>query len=187
MKIVLIGRGRMGQMIQSTAEAAGDVIAASFDEFDIQGLAKIGKVGDVVMDFSRPSAMPHLREYVIRTGTPLLSGTTGLGLNERKMLEEMSFFAPVLWVLLESLFMERIFPKYLTESEETAVYFRPAAREELERYVRTGEPMDKAGAYGVQGRGALLVERIDGDYFNVVGLPLLRLSRMLSRFGVVLL
>lgn len=77
--------------------------------------------------------------------------------------------------------------RYLTESEETAVYFRPATREELERYVRTGEPMDKAGAYGVQGRGALLVERIDGDYFNVVGLPLLRLSRMLSRFGVVLL
>ena len=47
--------------------------------------------------------------------------------------------------------------------------------------------MDKAGAYGVQGRGALLVERLDGDFFNVMGLPLLRLSRMLERFGVLLL
>ena len=75
----------------------------------------------------------------------------------------------------------------LTESESTDVYFRPATREKLLAYIRTGEPMDKAGAYGIQGRGALLVERIDGDFFNVMGLPLLRLSRMLERFGLRLL
>ena len=75
----------------------------------------------------------------------------------------------------------------LTEAEPTDVYFRPASREELLAYIKTGEPMDKAGAYGVQGKGALLVERLDGDFFNVMGLPLLRLSRMLARFGVVLL
>lgn len=75
----------------------------------------------------------------------------------------------------------------LTESESTDVYFRPASQEELLAYIRTGEPMDKAGAYGIQGRGALLVERIDGDFFNVMGLPLLRLSRMLEHFGLRLL
>ena len=72
----------------------------------------------------------------------------------------------------------------ITESESTDVYFRPLSREEILSYIRTGEPLDKAGAYGIQGRGALLVERINGDYFNVVGLPVLRLSRMLERFGV---
>ena len=72
----------------------------------------------------------------------------------------------------------------LTESASTDVYFRPAAEAELRGYIRTGEPMDKAGAYGVQGLGALLVERLDGDFFNVMGLPVLRLSRMLERFGV---
>ena len=77
--------------------------------------------------------------------------------------------------------------RYLTESEETAVWFRAASEEELRRYIATGEPMDKAGAYGVQGRGALLVERLEGDFFNVMGLPLVRLSRMLARFGVHLL
>ena len=77
--------------------------------------------------------------------------------------------------------------KRLTESESTDVYFRPAPREELLAYIKTGEPMDKAGAYGIQGRGALLVERINGDFFNVMGLPVLRLSRMLAQFGVTLL
>ena len=78
-------------------------------------------------------------------------------------------------------------PRILTESESTDVYFRPASEAELRAYIRTGEPMDKAGAYGVQGKGALLVERLDGDFFNVMGLPVLRLSRMLERFGVRLL
>ena len=75
----------------------------------------------------------------------------------------------------------------VTETETTEVYFRPASREELLGYIATGEPMDKAGAYGVQGLGALLVERIDGDFFNVMGLPVLLLSRMLAEFGVKLL
>ena len=72
----------------------------------------------------------------------------------------------------------------LTETETTEVYFRPATREELLGYIATGEPMDKAGAYGIQGKGSLLVEKINGDYFNVMGLPVMRLSRMLERFGV---
>ena len=72
-------------------------------------------------------------------------------------------------------------------AEQTAVRFRTLTPEEIERYIATGEPMDKAGAYGVQGQGALLVERIDGDFFNVMGLPVLLLSRMLAQVGVNLL
>ena len=72
----------------------------------------------------------------------------------------------------------------LTESESTEVFFRPASQAELLGYIATGEPMDKAGAYGIQGKGSLLVEKIDGDFFYVMGLPVLRLSRMLAQFGV---
>ena len=77
--------------------------------------------------------------------------------------------------------------RFLTESETTEVYFRPVSREEILAYIRTGEPMDKAGAYGIQEKGALLVERIDGDFFNVMGLPVEQLGLVLARFGVKLL
>ncbi|MBQ9648496.1 MAG: septum formation protein Maf [Oscillospiraceae bacterium] len=69
----------------------------------------------------------------------------------------------------------------------TDVYFRPATDRELRAYIDSGEPMDKAGAYGVQGLGALLVEKIDGDFFNVMGLPVLALSQALREFGIDLL
>ena len=72
----------------------------------------------------------------------------------------------------------------VTEHEETAVCFRALAPGEIWGYIATGEPMDKAGAYGIQGVGALLVRGIRGDYCNVVGLPVFRLGRMLARFGV---
>ena len=77
--------------------------------------------------------------------------------------------------------------RMLTKSAATDVYFRPATEAELRAYIAGGEPMDKAGAYGVQGQGALLVERIDGDFFNVMGLPVLLVSRMLQEFGITLL
>lgn len=72
----------------------------------------------------------------------------------------------------------------VTQHEATRVRFRALAPEEIDAYVDTGEPLDKAGAYGIQGRGALLVEGIQGDFYNAVGLPVCRLSRILARFGV---
>ena len=67
------------------------------------------------------------------------------------------------------------------------VRFRELSDREIEAYVDTGEPMDKAGAYGAQGKAALFVEGIDGDFFNVMGLPLCRLGKMLEKQGVGLL
>ncbi|MBC7325061.1 MAG: septum formation inhibitor Maf [Moorella sp. (in: Bacteria)] len=66
----------------------------------------------------------------------------------------------------------------------TAVTFRHLTPDVITSYVASGEPLDKAGAYGIQGRGALLVESINGDYFNVVGLPLVKLAELLAEFGV---
>ena len=68
--------------------------------------------------------------------------------------------------------------------EEVRVRFRRLRDDEIEAYVATGEPMDKAGAYGIQGYGATIVERIEGDYFAVMGLPLVRLVGLLRDVGV---
>ena len=65
--------------------------------------------------------------------------------------------------------------------------FKTLSEAEISAYIAGGEPMDKAGAYGVQSRGALFVERIDGDFFNVMGLPVEQLGLVLARFGVKLL
>ncbi len=74
-----------------------------------------------------------------------------------------------------------------SEAVVTKVTFRTLCEEELRAYVRTGEPMDKAGSYGIQGYGAMFVSRIEGDYFSVMGLPLCPLCRMLRAFGVPIL
>ena len=77
--------------------------------------------------------------------------------------------------------------KVISGAEHTRVKFRSLTDAEIAAYVRTGECDDKAGAYAVQGMGALLVEGVNGDYFNVVGLPLCRLGKMLAEAGVHLL
>ena len=77
MRYLLIGRGKMGRLIQETARTAGDEIQAVFGREDLDQLGKLGRAADVVMDFSRPEALPEIGSYVRRTGTPLLSGTTG--------------------------------------------------------------------------------------------------------------
>ena len=75
--------------------------------------------------------------------------------------------------------LERVFPV------QTDVTFYPLSDHEIERYLDTGEPFDKAGSYGIQGYGGLLVERIAGDYNNVVGLPVARLMRELREMGLL--
>lgn len=68
--------------------------------------------------------------------------------------------------------------------EEVRVRFRRLGKGEIDAYIATGEPMDKAGAYGIQGFGATIVERIEGDYFAVMGLPLMRLVGLMRAVGV---
>lgn len=77
--------------------------------------------------------------------------------------------------------------QYISDFEKTKVKMRQLSDDMIYAYIKTGEPMDKAGAYGIQGLGALLVEKIEGCYFNVVGLPLVKLSKILDRFDMNIL
>lgn len=73
--------------------------------------------------------------------------------------------------------------KILSCTEVTDIHFRDLTEKEIEDYIRTGEPMDKAGSYGIQGGAALFAEKLCGDYFNVVGLPVCRLGKLLKEIA----
>ena len=75
----------------------------------------------------------------------------------------------------------------LVEAVETRVTLARLSKEQIRRYVATGEPLDKAGAYGVQGPGGVFVDRVEGNYFNVIGLPLPMLYKMLIDAGEVVI
>ena len=77
--------------------------------------------------------------------------------------------------------------KLVSRSVETKVYFKKLTQKEIKAYVSTKEPLDKAGAYAIQGRGAALIEKIEGDFLNVVGLPLAALAETLKGFGINIL
>ena len=96
MKYILIGRGKMGKLLRETASAAGDEIQASFGRDDLDQLGKLGKVADVVIDFSNPAALPAVAAYVRRTGTALLSGTTGCTASDMAVFTQLGQYAPVM-------------------------------------------------------------------------------------------
>ncbi|UCH80566.1 MAG: septum formation inhibitor Maf [Nitrospiraceae bacterium] len=77
--------------------------------------------------------------------------------------------------------------KMVSRSMETNVYFKKNTDAEIHAYVRSGEPLDKAGAYAIQGLGSVLIKKIDGDFFNIVGLPVCALVDTLKKFGISVL
>ena len=97
MKILLIGMGRMGSLLEATARAAGDTIVGTYDVHNIAELSTVGKVADVVIDFSNPASLDAVCAYVRRTGTALVSGTTGYTAAQKQQLEALGAYAPVLW------------------------------------------------------------------------------------------
>jgi septum formation protein len=77
--------------------------------------------------------------------------------------------------------------KTLSRSVETIVFLKKLTPSEIDTYVKSKEPLDKAGGYAIQGLGAVIVDRIEGDYLNVVGLPLSALTEALKEFGIHIL
>lgn len=96
MKILLIGHGRMGRLVEQTALSAGDQIGGVINVGNLADLGTIGRVADVAIDFSAPAALPAVADYVRATGTPLLSGVTGLEAGQLAVFDELGRHAPVI-------------------------------------------------------------------------------------------
>ena len=114
-------------------------------------------------------------------GQLILNGYTALELSEQDAAAATSVSLVFLSAVLTGLSVIRTDDALgVSVFEETKVFFRTLTEEEIACYIKSGEPLDKAGAYGIQGRGSMLIEKIEGDYFNVVGLPLCRLCKVLK-------
>lgn len=132
-------------------------------------------------------ARRHRNALVIAADTLVISGHTIFGKpggeeQAREMLKTLSGKAHS--VITGFTIIDTAVKKELSRSVETKVYFKRLGADEIEAYIRSGEPFGKAGAYGIQGLGAVIVRKIVGDFFNVMGLPLNALAESLKKFGV---
>lgn len=100
----------------------------------------------------------------------------------RRMLKKLS--GRVHRVITGFTLIEKPSNKSLSDSVESQVSIKPLTDDDIEAYLKTKEPFEKAGGYAIQGYGALFVEKIAGDYFNIVGLPVYQLAKRLAEFGI---
>ncbi|MDO4177789.1 MAG: Maf family protein [Phascolarctobacterium sp.] len=152
---------------------------ASKDAQEIVRMNALGKCMDIAKNFPTNLAIIGADTIVVTQGSIL-----GKPKNEQEavaMLENLSGKAHQVMTGVAIFYQGRV----VSEVCVTDVIFRSLTSEEISNYVKTGEPLDKAGAYGIQGKGAILVEKIDGDYNNVVGLPLTKVYSILTRLGAV--
>lgn len=124
---------------------------------------------------------------IISTDTSVLYNGEVLGKphlpeNAKKMLAKLS--GRKIQVITELTVLDLDSAQEISESESTNVWLAELSKEQISAYVRTGEPLDKAGAFAAQGKRAVLVKIVEGDFFNAVRLPLFRLGNILERLGV---
>jgi nucleoside triphosphate pyrophosphatase len=164
-----------------------DVIPSSVDESAAPSLAPLALARWLAEQKAQEVAARHPGALVIGADTIVVIGDQVMGKpanaeDARRMLRTLS---GATHRVITAIALRRAGPEPLALSEEveTEVTFRGLTDNEIEAYVRTGEPMDKAGAYAIQGYGALLVAGVRGDYPNIVGLPVARLAELLRSVG----
>jgi len=144
----------------------------------------------ISLEKARAVAGRHRNAIVIAADTFIVFGSQILGkphteIEARKMLEAISGKSHS--VITGFSIIDTGKNKTLSRSVETKVYFRKLTLSEIDNYIKSKEPLDKAGAYAIHGLGAVFVDKIEGDYFNVVGLPLSALTEALKEFGIKIL
>jgi septum formation protein len=160
---------------------------ADVDESILPGESPEGYAIRVALDKARVAAARAGKAIVIAADTIVVLHDEILGkptdpADAERMLKLLS--GNVHHVITGLAVMDAATGRTRTRASVTHVWFRALTQHEIISYIASGEPLDKAGAYGIQERGALLVDKIDGCYFNVVGLPLSLLGELLLSFGV---
>ncbi|MCG0238990.1 MAG: Maf family protein [Firmicutes bacterium] len=158
---------------------------------DVSALPPAEQARTLALAKAREVARRHPEAVVLGADTVVVADSQVLGKprdpdHARAMLRQLSGRDHL--VITGVALVQAASGREVVTHETTRVWIRPLTPEQIEWYVRSGEPLDKAGAYGIQGLAAALVERIDGCYYNVVGLPLSRVIRLLEEeFGIPVL
>jgi septum formation protein len=162
-----------------------DVVPADVDEAVRAGEAPATYVERLALEKARAIAASNAHAIVVAADTTVVLGTDILAkprdaAEAQRMLARLSGNTHDVYTGIAVEHQGRV----ASGVERVAVTFRVLTARDIAEYVATGEPMDKAGAYGIQGYGATIVERVDGDYFSVMGLGLRRLVALLAAVGV---
>ncbi len=183
MKVILASQSPRRQELLKLIFNNFAVMPAEVDESIPENIAAPNAAEYLAVKKAAAVASEHTDALVIGADTIVLNGGEILGKPENeaeamKMLSALSGHKHSVITGCAIYFGGR----HLSFSECTEVEFLPITQSEIKRYVESGEPMDKAGAYGIQGGAALFVKGIEGDYFNVVGLPVASLNRNIKKF-----
>ena len=186
MKIILASQSpRRRELLERMGITDFEVIPAQGEEIAARGLTPGRLVEELSRNKCAEVAASHPEDLIIAADTVVAVNSRVLGKprNEEDAARMLNALSGRLHTVYTGVTVA-LGGKTATEHEVTSVRFRALTQADIVRYIATGEPMDKAGAYGIQGRGCVLVEGISGDYYNVMGLPVCRLARILAGFGV---
>ncbi|MCL5433337.1 MAG: Maf family protein [Patescibacteria group bacterium] len=161
------------------------VDVSDFKEDISQNLSPNNMVKQFSLEKAKNVSKRHKNSIIIACDTVIVLNNEIIGkpktsVNATRILEKLS--GKMHKVITGFTVIDSESGRSITKTVETKVYFKRITKKEIDWYVSTGEPLDKAGAYGIQEKGALFVKKIDGDYFNVVGLPIFSVIKEVNRF-----
>ena len=184
MKIILASASPRRKEILENASVKFEVMASSIEELTLDGESPCQMVMRLAFEKGMDIASRQKNDLIISADTIVVIDNTVLGKPEneieaRKMITSLSgrTHQVITGISLINLDNNKKIIDYVISN----VKFKNLSEEDINDYIRTKESLDKAGAYGIQGYGALLVDEIQGDYFNIVGLPISRLSDLLKK------
>jgi len=189
-KIILASSSSRRKQILEQVGLNFIVEVSDYEEKSIPGVSPSEFVETLSLEKANVVAKNHNDAIIIGADTIVVLDNQILGKpktkqDAREMLKKLS--GNTHSVFTGFTIIDTVNKRTITNHVETKIRFKNLSEEEILAYIETGEPMDKAGAYGVQDRGALFVEHIEGDYSSVMGLPIVKIFEILKELGIDIL